>query len=221
MTEKKEKLALLEKLKREIVERSPQHSFEKIEGVNVTMQFLRSDTGHVQYLPRKKVMGYDLDGVIFSIKRAIELTNEKLGTKISLHTMSPTDYEIVYYATMDDNIQKKIIKESMPNMKMVEDLAEEHLSGSEIVLITARHVNYAKETIDALNRFGIYYDKLYFTENKIPLITGLNIDWFYDDKAETIQKIKESSTRTKAVLVSAPYNRDAKIYDYRYKVGIL
>lgn len=103
---------------------------------------------------------------------------------------------------------------------MVEDLAEEHLNGAEIVLITARHVSYAKETIESLNRFGIYYDKIYFTEEKLPLIIGLDIDWFYDDKPETIAAIKNHKVRTKAVLVSAPYNRGATDYDYRYKVGL-
>ncbi|WP_407350558.1 hypothetical protein VNN41_00970 [Lactococcus garvieae] len=201
---------------------APQHQIpgEEIEGVNVTMQFLRDETGQVRYLPRRKVMGYDLDGVIFSMKKAIECTNQKLGTNLNIETMEAIDYELIYYATMDEDIQRKIIRESTPNRKMVEDLAEEHLNGAEIVLITARHVSYAKETIESLNRFGIYYDKIYFTEEKLPLIIGLDIDWFYDDKPETIAAIKNHKVRTKAVLVSAPYNRGATDYDYRYKVGL-
>ncbi len=201
---------------------APQHQLpgEEIEGVNVTMQFLRDETGQVRYLPRRKVMGYDLDGVIFSMKKAIECTNLKLGTDLNIETMEAIDYELIYYATMDEAIQRKIIRESTPNRKMVEDLAEEHLNGAEIVLITARHVSYAKETIESLNRFGIYYDKIYFTEEKLPLIIGLDIDWFYDDKPETIAAIKNHKVRTKAVLVSAPYNRGATDYDYRYKVGL-
>ncbi|MCI3859994.1 hypothetical protein V6B05_00940 [Lactococcus garvieae] len=201
---------------------APQHQIpgEEIEGVNVTMQFLRDETGQVRYLPRRKVMGYDLDGVIFSMKKAIECTNQKLGTNLNIETMEDIDYELIYYATMDEDIQRKIIRESTPNRKMVEDLAEEHLNGAEIVLITARYVSYAKETIESLNRFGIYYDKIYFTEEKLPLIIGLDIDWFYDDKPETIAAIKNHKVRTKAVLVSAPYNRGATDYDYRYKVGL-
>jgi hypothetical protein len=201
---------------------APQHQLpgEEIEGVNVTMQFLRDETGQVRYLPRRKVMGYDLDGVIFSMKKAIECTNQKLGTNLNIETMKAIDYELIYYATMDEDIQRKIIRESTPNRKMVEDLAEEHLNGAEIVLITARHVSYAKETIESLNRFGIYYDKIYFTEEKLPLIIGLDIDWFYDDKPETIAAIKNHKVRTKAVLVSAPYNRGTTDYDYRYKVGL-
>lgn len=201
---------------------APQHQLpgEEIEGVNVTMQFLRDETGQVRYLPRRKVMGYDLDGVIFSMKKAIECTNQKLGTNLNIETMEAIDYELIYYATMDEDIQRKIIRESTPNRKMVEDLAEEHLNGAEIVLITARHVSYAKETIESLNRFGIYYDKIYFTEEKLPLIIGLDIDWFYDDKPETIAAIKNHKVRTKAVLVSAPYNRGPTDYDYRYKVGL-
>ena len=157
---------------------APQHQLpgEEIEGVNVTMQFLRDETGQVRYLPRRKVMGYDLDGVIFSMKKAIECTNQKLGTNLNIETMEAIDYELIYYATMDEDIQRKIIRESTPNRKMVEDLAEEHLNGAEIVLITARHVSYAKETIESLNRFGIYYDKIYFTEEKLPLIIGYNIN---------------------------------------------
>lgn len=201
---------------------APQHQLpgEEIEGVNVTMQFLRDETGQVRYLPRRKVMGYDLDGVIFSMKKAIEYTNQKLGTNLNIETMEAIDYDLIYYATMDEDIQRKIIRESTPNRNMVEDLAEEHLNGAEIVLITARHVSYAKETIESLNRFGIYYDKIYFTEVKLPLIIGLDIDWFYDDKPETIAAIKNHKVRTKAVLVSAPYNRGATDYDYRYKVGL-
>ena len=201
---------------------APQHQLpgEEIEGVNVTMQFLRDETGQVRYLPRRKVMGYDLDGVIFSMKKAIEYTNQKLGTNLNIETMEAIDYDLIYYATMDEDIQRKIIRESTPNRKMVDDLAEEHLNGAEIVLITARHVSYAKETIESLNRFGIYYDKIYFTEEKLPLIIGLDIDWFYDDKPETIAAIKNHKVRTKAVLVSAPYNRGATDYDYRYKVGL-
>lgn len=201
---------------------APQHQLpgEEIEGVNVTMQFLRDETGQVRYLPRRKVMGYDLDGVIFSMKKAIECTNQKLGTNLNIETMEAIDYDLIYYATMDEDIQRKIIRESTPNRKMVEDLAEEHLNGAEIVLITARHVSYAKETIESLNRFGIYYDKIYFTEEKLPLIIGLDIDWFYDDKPETIAAIKNHKVRTKAVLVSAPYNRGATDYDYHYKVGL-
>ncbi|WP_270322360.1 hypothetical protein [Lactococcus petauri] len=201
---------------------APQHQLpgEEIEGVNVTMQFLRDETGQVRYLPRRKMMGYDLDGVIFSMKKAIEYTNQKLGTNLNIETMEAIDYDLIYYATMDEDIQRKIIRESTPNRKMVEDLAEEHLNGAEIVLITARHVSYAKETIESLNRFGIYYDKIYFTEEKLPLIIGLDIDWFYDDKPETIAAIKNHKVRTKAVLVSAPYNRGATDYDYRYKVGL-
>ena len=201
---------------------APQHQLpgEEIEGVNVTMQFLRDETGQVRYLPRRKVMGYDLDGVIFSMKKAIEYTNQKLGTNLNIETMEAIDYDLIYYATMDEDIQRKIIRESTPNRNMVEDLAEEHLNGAEIVLITARHVSYAKETIESLNRFGFYYDKIYFTEEKLPLIIGLDIDWFYDDKPETIAAIKNHKVRTKAVLVSAPYNRGATDYDYRYKVGL-
>ncbi|MDT2575422.1 hypothetical protein P7D16_06650 [Lactococcus petauri] len=135
---------------------APQHQLpgEEIEGVNVTMQFLRDETGQVRYLPRRKVMGYDLDGVIFSMKKAIEYTNQKLGTNLNIETMEAIDYDLIYYATMDEDIQRKIIRESTPNRKMVEDLAEEHLNGAEIVLITARHVSYAKETIESLNRFS-------------------------------------------------------------------
>ncbi|MFK4896494.1 hypothetical protein ACI1TH_06170 [Lactococcus petauri] len=215
---KKELLSLL----MEESKLAPQHQLpgEEIEGVNVTMQFLRDETGQVRYLPRRKVMGYDLDGVIFSMKKAIECTNQKLGTNLNIETMEAIDYDLIYYATMDEDIQRKIIRESTPNRKMVEDLAEEHLNGAEIVLITARHVSYAKETIESLNRFGIYYDKIYFTEEKLPLIIGLDIDWFYDDKPETIAAIKNHKVRTKAVLVSAPYNRGATDYDYRYKVGL-
>ncbi|MGY3712421.1 5' nucleotidase, NT5C type [Lactococcus petauri] len=215
---KKELLSLL----MEESKLAPQHQLpgEEIEGVNVTMQFLRDETGQVRYLPRRKVMGYDLDGVIFSMKKAIECTNQKLGTNLNIETMEAIDYDLIYYATMDEDIQRKIIRESTPNRKMVEDLAEEHLNGAEIVLITARHVSYAKETIESLNRFGIYYDKIYFTEEKLPLIIGLDIDWFYDDKPETIAAIKNHKVRTKAVLVSAPYNRGATEYDYRYKVGL-
>lgn len=215
---KKELLSLL----MEESKLAPQHQLpgEEIEGVNVTMQFLRDETGQVRYLPRRKVMGYDLDGVIFSMKKAIECTNQKLGTNLNIVTMEAIDYDLIYYATMDEDIQRKIIRESTPNRKMVEDLAEEHLNGAEIVLITARHVSYAKETIESLNRFGIYYDKIYFTEEKLPLIIGLDIDWFYDDKPETIAAIKNHKVRTKAVLVSAPYNRGATDYDYRYKVGL-
>lgn len=215
---KKELLSLL----MEESKLAPQHQLpgEEIEGVNVTMQFLRDETGQVRYLPRRKVMGYDLDGVIFSMKKAIECTNQKLGTNLNIETMEAIDYDLIYYATMDEDIQRKIIRESTPNRKMVEDLAEEHLNGAEIVLITARHVSYAKETIESLNRFGIYYDKIYFTEEKLPLIIGLDIDWFYDDKQETIAAIKNHKVRTKAVLVSAPYNRGATEYDYRYKVGL-
>lgn len=124
------------------------------------------------------------------MKKAIECTNQKLGTNLNIETMEAIDYDLIYYATMDEDIQRKIIRESTPNRKMVEDLAEEHLNGAEIVLITARHVSYAKETIESLNRFGIYYDKIYFTEEKLPLIIGLDIDWFYDDKPETIAAIK-------------------------------
>ncbi len=51
------------------------------------MQFLRDETGQVRYLPRRKVMGYDLDGVIFSMKKAIEYTNQKLGTSLNIETM--------------------------------------------------------------------------------------------------------------------------------------
>ena len=212
---------LLELLKEEAKEAPSHHTQgQDIEGVNVTLQFLRDETGQVKYLPRRKVMGYDLDGVVFSMKKAIELTNQKLGSNLELPTMTAQDYDLVYYATMDDEVQRKIIRESLPNRKMIEDLADEHLNGSEIVLITARHVEYAKDTIDALNRYGVYYDKIYFTENKLPLIIGLGIDWFYDDKPETVAAIKNHKVRTKAVLVSAPYNRDAKDYDYRYKVGI-
>lgn len=215
---KKELLSLL----MEESKLAPQHQLpgEEIEGVNVTMQFLRDETGQVRYLPRRKVMGYDLDGVIFSMKKAIECTNQKLGTNLNIETMEAIDYDLIYYATMDEDIQRKIIRESTPNRKMVEDLAEEHLNGAEIVLITARHVSYAKETIESLNRFGIYYDKIYFTEEKLPLIIGLDVDWFYDDKPETIAAIKNHKVRTKAVLVSAPYNRGATEYDYRYKVGL-
>jgi|GEM_PF-1426472 len=212
---------LLDLLKQEAQEAPRHHAQgEDIEGVNVTLQFLRDETGQVKYMPRRKVMGYDLDGVVFSMKKAIELTNQKLGTNLELPSMSALDYDLVYYATMDDELQRKIIRESLPNRKMIEDLADEHLNGSEIVLITARHVEYAKDTIDALNRYGVYYDKIYFTENKLPLIIGLGIDWFYDDKPETVAAIKNHKVRTKAVLVSAPYNREASDYDYRYKVGI-
>ena len=200
----------------------PQHDGydEEIEGVNVTLQFLRDETGQVRYLPRRKVMGYDLDGVIFSMKKAVEYTNQKLGTALKIDTMEAIDYQLVYYATMDEKIQRNIIRESTPNRKMVEDLAEEHLNGAEIVLITARHVKYAKDTIASINRFGIYYDRIYFTEHKLPLVIGLDIDWFYDDKPETIAAIKNHIVRTKVVLVSAPYNREATEYDYRYKVGL-
>ena len=86
---------------------APQHQLpgEEIEGVNVTMQFLRDETGQVRYLPRRKVMGYDLDGVIFSMKKAIECTNQKLGTNLNIETMEAIDYDLIYYATMDEDIQ--------------------------------------------------------------------------------------------------------------------
>lgn len=76
------------------------------------MQFLRDETGQVRYLPRRKVMGYDLDGVIFSMKKAIECTNQKLGTNLNIETMEAIDYDLIYYATMDEDIQRKIIRES-------------------------------------------------------------------------------------------------------------
>lgn len=43
---------------------------------------------------------------------------------------------------------------------MVAYLREEHLLGSEIVIITARAIQYAGITIEALRKFGIPFDRI-------------------------------------------------------------
>jgi uncharacterized HAD superfamily protein len=214
-----EKLTLLKTLK-EQAKSLEDTGMQEIDGVRSVVQFSRGTKGHVKYMPRKRVLGFDLDGTIFSIKKAIEVTNRKLGIDIDIHFMTQTDFDLIYYATMDEESQNEIIKGSRPNVKMTEYLSNEHLAGSEIILITARNVKYAQATIKELTDSGIYFDKIYFTSRKLDLVFSEEIDMFFDDKAETIAEIVNADIRTYGVLVSAPYNRDSSVYDFRFKVGV-
>lgn len=192
-----------------------------VEDVFLDKVFINEDEELIKYPPQKRVIGFDLDGVIFSIQKAIEVMNKKTNSTMSIETMTEEDFEKIYWGTMNPECQVEIIKKSVPNQKMVTYLREEHLLGSEIVIITARAIQYAGITIETLRKFGIPFDRIHFSENKLPIIKSENLFAFYDDRYDIISKLYNSKLKTKAILVSAPYNRETNgEYDMRFRVGI-
>lgn len=192
-----------------------------VEDVFLDKVFINEDTELIKYPVQKRVIGFDLDGVIFSIQKAIEVMNLKTNSNMSIQTMTQADFDKIYWGTMEPESQVEIIRKSVPNQKMVTYLREEHLLGSEIVIITARAIQYAGITIEALRKFGIPFNRIHFSENKFPIIKSENLFAFYDDRYDIISEIYNSNLKTKAVLVSAPYNRETNgEYDMRFRVGI-
>ena len=90
-------------------------------------------------------------------------------------------------------------------------------SGYGIILMTARDESFKKHTIFNLSFNKIEYDMLFFNKNKSLKINRLsedyNIEIFADDRASTVNKVRENTNVPNVYLINMPSNRNIELLE--------
>lgn len=180
-------------------------------------------------------IGLDLDGVIFNFTDAFaRLLTKQTGIAFPLKdTNFPAtwDWDKAAGVTAEDSkaVWRDICQDNstfwqdlrpldgaQETLRQVNRLAKD---GHDVYFISTRIGSRAKlQTEKALYELGVDYPTVLISGNKPPVIYGLNLDMFIDDKPETVQEIaaladarhKNGDTmaiRGSVFLKSAPYNR--------------
>jgi len=83
-----------------------------------------------------------------------------------------------------------------------QELAKEYISkNDDIYIITARQSDNSKDVYEIADKLGINHSKIYFTngKDKYEKVSELNLDKFYDNNSEQIDKINKN-TSTEGIL---------------------
>lgn len=173
-------------------------------------------------------IGVDIDGVILDFERTMRFYAEY--------------YDIIaggngkvknYFSYLDNYDWNKWQKEEfskdylikgtrecslVPGSKDILNLL--HSKGVEIILITARgsiNKETKNEVLKVLEKFDIYYDKIYFEiTDKVRICKELNIDLMIDDNPSICNSLKNSHVKT---FYFKDNDVDVKENDYLVKVS--
>lgn len=162
-------------------------------------------------------VAYDLDGTLFSLKKAIQVFNKEFNKHVKVKDFTNYAFKEVY--GIDGETERKvwlkynaeIIAESKPLEALTNHAKKMHALGNEILIITARPEEFYKLNKDTLDRYNIPYDKIYMNQlEKYPILKEERVDRFFDDRGELIESLMKTDVADfcELTLIDAPYNQN-------------
>ncbi len=161
-------------------------------------------------------IGYDLDGVVLKLGECI---NKYILDKYN-HVIDVTkveDYDD--FITLIEGCKKGAVHDFSegdmghvqrvrPYEHAVDVINKRFSEGHKIYFITARYQE--APTLESLKNLGIMYTDIYFAhaDDKYKVIKDLNLDFYIDDRLETLISIYERNIRLVFVIRDQPWNRN-------------
>ena len=171
---------------------------------------------------------FDLDGTIFSIKPFIKELNQYTNQSLKIKNIVQYDLFKVYglsYQNKHDvdffqRMLTRVFSQQQINEALVHDLKRWHVRGIEIVLLTARSLDFYDVTHQRLHDCSVPYDRLIMNQShKTEKLLELKGDRFFDDRGSIMMELMSEPEITdiyELTLIDAPYNQDIPCYS-RYK----
>jgi uncharacterized HAD superfamily protein len=168
-------------------------------------------------------LAFDLDGCLADFTtayaaRLVKITGENLLPKPL--ALPCWDWDKFYGYTkqqIDDTIRSvaadKLFWEKLKPLAEPEVFARINVLSKthEVYFLTNRFgVNAKQQTEKFLYDHGIYYPTVIVTSNKKPILDTLKVDFFVDDKLETMNELA-SPPRPHFYLIDAPYNQTGRV----------
>lgn len=162
-------------------------------------------------------IAYDLDGTLFSIKKAVAVFNRQTGQSKKIHDMTSYSFAEVFNITREEELNiwntysEEIILDSTVNQLLLQDLIKKKAEGNTIVVVTARDKRFRNANITALTENDIPVDLLIDGQKaKYTALKKLQVKTFYDDQGALIEKLSKTDLPKfcELVLIDAPYNQN-------------
>jgi len=186
-----------------------------------------------------KVVGVDIDGVLMNYPESfLEFAAKELNLRRSILEFKQKTYNLYDEFAEFSGISKEQLKDlkhryrveghkqdMKPIIGAAQFIKNLRMSGYKVILLSARPVseyeNIFYDTIISLNRAGIEFDGLYFSENKeVEILKKFpNIKFFIEDNYDNAEKI--SILNKKVFLIDKCYNKIEKRNDNIVRVDYL
>lgn len=163
----------------------------------------------------KKVIAYDLDGTLFSLKKTVQVFNRETNTNKKICDIKEYSFAKVYGISSNEevniwkNFSSEIIAGSTVNERLVLNLIEE-AKENDIIIVTARDKVYRNLNRDILKHYNIpFTDIVDNVFDKYESLKKINAHKFYDDRGELIEELSKTDLvdNCELILVDAPYNQ--------------
>lgn len=164
-----------------------------------------------------KRIGVDIDGTLTTMEVIVDVFNRETGKELRIEDIVEYDVGKCYGISKEEansiwgNYTGEIVEKSRVIGNLEEFMGKWEFYGgreSEIVIVTARPIEYRDITEEWLRRYGIEYSELYLGySRKLEAVLRYNLSVFVDDRAETIKEIDKFGRGCKGYLVDQPYNR--------------
>ncbi|HRX63826.1 MAG TPA: hypothetical protein P5060_01845 [Candidatus Absconditabacterales bacterium] len=163
---------------------------------------------------------FDIDDVLFylgdNMRDCIEQKNGNIGTlgqaKKSEWINLPSDE--IYKIIEENGLYKNMCP--TPILEKV----KAYRNKMYLILATSRRKKYRDDTMEELDRHGLYPDNFYIGEDKGDICREERADDFYDDALHNIVCVQDKSSNTKTHLVKRAWNGPDEIKKFQSR-GIL
>lgn len=171
----------------------------------------------------KNVIAYDMDGTLFSLKKAVQVFNRETNQNKKIKDIY--DYSFATVFNIEKSVESliwssfssEIIAESTVNQKLVDHLQIE-AETNDILIVTARSKVYRKLNQIVLDKNHIpYTDIIDDVFDKYESLKNIKAKKFYDDRGELIESLVKTdlTNHCDLVLIDAPYNQSIN-YNNRF-----
>ncbi len=173
-------------------------------------------------------IGVDIDGVLGAfVPAARKLCQEMFDGRPddslvqrswSFETLGITpEEEKVLWRRIDSTPNWWLTHDVLPETSLLKSLCDRH----RVTFITNRKDGLGlpvdKQSAEWLQRkFGIFYPTVLLSNDKGPLVAGLKLHYFIDDRPKNIEEVYAYYPECKTVLLDTTYNQDCK-YPVRVK----
>lgn len=178
-----------------------------------------------------KRIGIDIDGVIVNTEKVLrDILYENTEIAVTYEQFNQFLLENVLSAPPFNVDHKKAIKivsqifrqfnagrlrDAKPMPRAAEAISQLANNGWNIFICTARTKSTEALTKEQLSDYGIYYDELIFTKDKVQYANRL--DAFIDDNGNTATDMAEAGILS--ILFDHPWNRDFRVPIRSYNWG--
>lgn len=171
-------------------------------------------------------LGFDLDGVLADFNTAfIELIRQQTGIVLPRPSATYPDVwnyhvaggvtpeqEIALWNTIGHSQFWGTLHAYPETLEVLDKLTKLRFEGHDIYFVTSRPGEKAKFLTERwLSLHGMNNPTVLVTSDKGPVVQGLGLEAFIDDKPENLTEIDKASPSTRLYLYDAPYNRPKSI----------